>query len=166
MFQKSAMPTRENGHEPETIIAASVKVEGDFASQGNVLIEGVVEGSLRTERDLRVGERARIAANVAAANAVVAGEIRGNVTISERLELEPTAKVYGDVKTKVLIVSSGASVNGSISMNDGEEKPAKAAARGGLSEKAKSAAAEPAAEKEPALAHEEKHKTVNPFFTR
>jgi cytoskeletal protein CcmA (bactofilin family) len=166
MFQKSAMPVRDNGHEPETIIAASVKVEGDFASQGNVLIEGVVEGSLRTDRDLRVGERARIAADVSAANATVAGEIRGNLNVAERLELEPTAKVWGDVKTKVLVVSSGASVNGRITMGENEEKPSRAAARGGLSEKAKAASAE-AQEKEPALVADEKpQKTVNPFFTR
>lgn len=114
------MPHREGGHEPETIIAASVKVEGDFASQGNVLIEGTVEGSLKTERDLRVGERARISADVHAANAVVAGEIKGNLVVGERLELEPTAKVYGDVQTKILVVSAGAMVNGRLLMGEGE----------------------------------------------
>jgi cytoskeletal protein CcmA (bactofilin family) len=111
------MPERDNaGHEPETIIAPSVKVEGDFQSQGNVLIEGIVEGSLKTERDLRVGERARIAADVFAANAVIAGEVSGNIQISERLELESTARVHGDVRTKVLIVASGATINGKIAM--------------------------------------------------
>ena len=162
MFQKSApMSTaRDNAHEPETIIAPSVKVEGDFVSQGNVLIEGQVEGSLRTERDLRVGAGARIAADVSAANAVIAGEVRGNLTVMERLELEPTAKVYGDVRTKVLIVSTGASVNGKISMGDLEERPARAM-RG---EKVK--ATEAAAEKEPVLAHEDNQKVINTFFTR
>jgi len=112
------MPNREVGgaHEPETVIAASVKLEGDFQSQGNVLIEGVVEGSLKTERDLRVGERARIAADVHACNATVAGEVRGNLVVAERLELEPTARIHGDVRTKVLVVASGATINGKLSM--------------------------------------------------
>ena len=160
MFQKSAMSPRENGNEPETIIAPSVKVEGDFVSEGNVLIEGMVEGSLKTSRDLRVGERARISADVAAANAVVAGEIRGNIVISERLELEPTAKIYGDVKTKVFIVSSGASVNGRISMDETEERSVKS------SRVEKGKHSEPVLEKEEALAHEEKPKVINTFFTR
>lgn len=118
------MPNREVGgaHEPETVIAASVKLEGDFQSQGNVLIEGVVEGSLKTERDLRVGERARISADVYAANATVAGEVRGNLVVAERLELEPTARIHGDVRTKVLVVASGATINGKLSM--GAEQPA------------------------------------------
>lgn len=123
MFQKNSASDRDYGaHEPETVIAASVKVEGDFQSQGNVLIEGVVEGNLMTERDLRVGERARIAADVVAANATVAGEIRGNLTVSERLELESTARIHGDVRTKVLVVASGATMNGRLVM--GAEVPA------------------------------------------
>lgn len=154
MFQqKNAMPIREAGHEPETVIAASVKVEGDFSSAGNVLIEGVVEGSLRTERDLRVGERARISADVNAANAVVAGEVHGNLSVGERLELEPTARVFGDVFTKVLVVASGAQINGRINMGAEvtEARPARASKKG----EAK------------AEAHEakEEEKTVNAFFT-
>lgn len=162
MFQKNVMPNRENAsHEPETIIAASVKVEGDFQSQGNVHIEGVVEGSLRTERDLRVGERARISADVWAANAIVAGEIRGNIAASERIELEPTARVYGDVRTKVLVVASGATVNGRISM--GEEAVEKARDNKDRAAKAEAPApkkAEAAAEKK------EEEKVLAPFLTR
>lgn len=145
------MPGREAGNEAETIIAASVKVEGDFTSQGNVLIEGVVEGSLKTERNLRVGEKAKINADVMAANATIAGEVRGNMNVTEKLELEPTARIFGDVKTKILTVSAGAEVNGRISM--GQEaggkvesteraKPAKAAERPAVQEKER--------EKEPA----------------
>ena len=111
-----------SGHEAETVIAASVRVEGDFVSQGNVLIEGTVEGSLRTERNLRVGEQASISADVFAANASVAGEIKGNVSVSERLELEPTARVVGDIQTKILVVANGASIDGRISMDQQETK--------------------------------------------
>lgn len=151
------MPIREAGHEPETVIAASVKVEGDFVSQGNVLIEGVVEGSLKTERDLRVGEKARINADVSAANAVVAGEVRGNINIAEKLELEPTARLYGDLRTKILVVSSGAAINGKVAMGAeaGEEKAAKA----GGAEKTKAAKTQ---EKEKVAAEEAK--TLNPFY--
>ena len=130
MFAKNTMPNRDASHEPETVIAASVKVEGDFSSEGNVLIEGMVEGSLRTERDLRVGERAIITADVSAANAIVAGEVKGNMTIGERLELEATAKVAGDVHTKVLVVASGAVINGKLAMGTEviERKPRPATA--------------------------------------
>lgn len=164
MFQKTSMTNRElGGHEPETVIAVSVKVEGDFTSQGNILIEGVVEGSLRTEKDLRVGEQAKISADVTAANAVVAGEVRGNIFVHEKLELESTARILGDVRTKTLVVASGASMNGKIVMGSEatDEKPAKMSRAEAL-ERARAARA---AEKETVTAEEKEKRTINAFFT-
>lgn len=102
----------------DTIIAGGVRVEGDFNSQGNIIVEGEVVGTLKTASDLFVGEQAKIQANVSAANAKVSGEIRGNVKIKERLELMPTSKIVGDVRAKILIVEAGASVNGKVSMGE------------------------------------------------
>jgi cytoskeletal protein CcmA (bactofilin family) len=180
MFQKQDMPNREVGHEAETIISASVKVEGDFVSQGNVLIEGEVEGSMKTEKDLRVGEHARIAADVAAASATVAGEVRGNIDVKERLQLEPTAKVYGDVKTNDLVIASGAVVNGKITMGGAEtaSRPVKAAkvaakatakaAKAENEEKAEDVedAPQDVVEEEGEKEKEGTKKTINAFFTR
>lgn len=100
--------------ETETIIAPSVRVEGDFVSQGNVRIEGSVTGSISTERDLLVGEAAVITADVSARNASVSGEMRGNLRIAERLELTATARVYGDIQAKILAVSPGAMMKGQL----------------------------------------------------
>jgi cytoskeletal protein CcmA (bactofilin family) len=108
--------------EVETIVGPSVKVEGDFVSKGNVVIEGTVMGSVKTERNLRVEEGAIINASVAAENVRVAGEIRGNVQALGLLELTPTARVIGDVYTKTLVIAAGAILHGNCNMSD--EKPA------------------------------------------
>jgi len=104
----------------QTIIAQGVRVEGDFNSQGSVLIEGEVAGSVKTAEHLQVGESAKIHAHVAAADAVVAGEIKGNVKIAGRLELTETSKVRGDIRAQVLTVAAGAEINGKVNM--GEER--------------------------------------------
>lgn len=104
----------------ETVIAHGVRVEGDFVSEGDVLIEGEVSGNIKTSGDLRVGEEAKIRADVVANNAVVAGELRGNIQIVGRLELLQTAKVIGDLTVDVLSVNPGAQINGKITM-DGRE---------------------------------------------
>ena len=106
--------------EIETIIGPSVKVEGDFAAAGDVVVEGTVIGNLRTERSLRVGEHAKILANVSAGTALVAGEIQGNVKVREGLELTATAKIFGDVKTKTISIAAGAVLMGKCAA--GEEK--------------------------------------------
>jgi cytoskeletal protein CcmA (bactofilin family) len=113
--------------ESETVIAPSVRVEGDFVSEGNVRIEGWVNGSISTERDLFVGEQAKITANVVARNAVLSGELHGNLRVIDRLELTATAKIHGDIQTKVLTVAPGAIMKGQLVVGmDVPAVPAKA----------------------------------------
>lgn len=100
----------------ETLIGPSVKVEGDFAGEGDVVVEGVVAGKLKTKKNLRVGQNAKILASVSAENALVAGSIQGNIKIKEKLELTPTAKIHGDIQTKTLIIAEGASFTGHCKM--------------------------------------------------
>jgi cytoskeletal protein CcmA (bactofilin family) len=111
---KNDRETTTVAHETETIIAPSVRVEGDFVSEGNVRIEGEVKGSIATERDLIVGENAKITAGVQARNAVIAGELHGNLRVFDRLELASTARIYGDIQAKVLSVAPGAMMKGQL----------------------------------------------------
>jgi len=104
--------------EVETIIGQSVKVDGDFKSEGNVVVEGMVSGSITTQKNLRVGKGAEIKANVEANSAWVGGVITGNVKINENLELSSSAKINGDIETRTLVVSMGAVINGSVKMNE------------------------------------------------
>lgn len=111
---KNERDTTNVAHETETVIAPSVRVEGDFVSEGNVRIEGEVKGSISTERDLIVGEAAKITAGVQARNGVIAGELHGNLRVFDRLELASTARIYGDIQAKVLSVAPGAMMKGQL----------------------------------------------------
>lgn len=96
----------------ETIIATGVRVEGDFTSQGRVIIDGEVVGNVKTEDDIHIGEQAKIVANVHARNAIVAGEIKGNMRIKDRLDATSTARIKGDITAGIFTVEAGASLNG------------------------------------------------------
>lgn len=100
----------------ETVVGPSVVVEGDFASEGNILVKGTVSGSVKTARMLTVEPSAKIMANVKAADAVVAGEVRGNIKVEQQLELTASARVLGDIQCQVLVVAAGALVQGKIAM--------------------------------------------------
>lgn len=112
-------------HQEETVIAHGVRIEGEFISQGDVLIEGELNGVLKTMSDLRVGESSKIQADVSAKNAVIAGSVSGNILIEGRLELLATASIQGDVIAQILAVNAGAQVNGQITMGAAakREKP-------------------------------------------
>lgn len=130
--------------EPETIIGPSVKVEGNFRGDGNVMIDGEVKGSIKTKRDVKVGEGANVKANIECINAIISGNVDGNIKTKEKLELNSTAVINGDITAKTLQINAGAKINGHIKMdeesliesikpkNDSDEKtaaPAKAAAK-------------------------------------
>jgi len=100
----------------ETIIAQGVKVEGDFTSSGDVIIDGEVIGTVQTAASLRVGQTARIRADVTAGSSVVAGEIQGNVRVADRLELMEGSSIQGDVECQTLSVAPGAKINGRLVM--------------------------------------------------
>jgi len=102
----------------DTIIAQGVKVEGDFKSKGNIVIEGYVSGSVKTDNDLQVGEKAKISASVMAKNAYISGEVQGNIKVKEKIELSETSKIYGDIEAKTLIINAGAIFNGKCAMPD------------------------------------------------
>ncbi len=106
----------ENFKKVETIIGPSVKVKGDFNSQGNIIVEGVVQGNLKTKGSLRVGNKAKITADVEAKEAKIGGEVKGNVKIQGYLELIATAKVFGDVEADSLSIERGAILNGKCTM--------------------------------------------------
>ncbi len=115
---------REGGDnkDVETIIGASVKVEGTFVGSGDVTIEGQVVGNLKTSKDLKVREGALVKADVEAANLYVAGEIRGHVKCAGKLT--PTAKVFGNVETQTVSVAHGAVLHGKVTMSGHESAPA------------------------------------------
>ncbi len=104
----------ERFKDAETIIGASIKVKGNFQGQGNIIIEGMLEGSVKTEADLFIGENAKIIANVESKDASVNGEVNGNLKIHGYLALGGTAKITGDIQYKELSIERGATINGQL----------------------------------------------------
>ena len=104
----------------ETIIGPSVRVEGDFRGEGDLIIEGTLVGNLQTKNNLKIGENAVIEAGIKANNAFISGKVKGNITIKGKLEITSTAIILGDIKTQLISIESGAIIQGSVSMPTGE----------------------------------------------
>lgn len=109
-------PSHNVQDEVETVVGPSVNVEGDFASEGNIVVKGTVSGSVFTSKHLTVERGAKIIANVRAGSATISGEVKGNMKIKESLELTSTSKVIGDVDVKNLKIESGAMLYGKVTM--------------------------------------------------
>jgi len=106
----------------ETIIGRETIFKGTISSKGTIRIDGQFEGDISTSGNIMVGDTAILTAQVTASNAVIAGTVYGNVDVSEKLDLLPSAKMYGDIKVGVLAISEGATFKGSCEMRKDVEQ--------------------------------------------
>lgn len=114
MFSKDSK--LEKFKDAETVIGASIKVKGNFQGQGNIIIEGFLEGSLKTEANVFIGPQAKVLANIEAQDAIVTGEVRGNVKAKKYLAIGATAKIFGDLQYGEVSIERGAIINGQLSL--------------------------------------------------
>ncbi len=120
MFKNSDHET--NNKQAETIIGPSVKVKGNFHGEGNIIIEGEVEGNVKTKGALTVSPSAKILADVGAKTSQIGGEIVGNVKIDGYLEIQASAKINGDIQCEEISIAKGAKINGHCRMGKIKEE--------------------------------------------
>ncbi|MEO8450450.1 MAG: polymer-forming cytoskeletal protein [Gemmatimonadota bacterium] len=99
-----------------SIIAADLTVTGDLSAEGVVRVEGRVTGNVRAGQQILLSEGGVVDGDLETREAVIAGEVRGTIVVSERLEVQATAMVAGDVTTPRLLVHEGARINGAVRM--------------------------------------------------
>ena len=96
----------------EVIISQNTAINGNISINGCTRIDGVIDGTLAVDNDLFIGESGNIRATVYAKNATISGQVTGNISCKERLELTSNAKVFGDIKCTTLIIAEGAIFRG------------------------------------------------------
>ena len=116
--------TKAGGNEV-AILGQSILFKGDLSGDEDLEIEGRVEGQIKLpNHQLTVGAHGRVAAQVEAKNVIVIGRVAGDVIASERIEIQATGVVDGDIHAPRLLIQEGAVVNGNIEMGDAQAKAA------------------------------------------
>jgi cytoskeletal protein CcmA (bactofilin family) len=100
----------------ETMIGENASLKGELVSPGPIRIDGQIEGSVSSEEEVIIGEKAKVKGNTSGKIIVVAGEITGNVSARESVEIKKQGKVHGDISGNTLIVDQGASYKGKVTM--------------------------------------------------
>ncbi len=112
----------------DTIIGANVKIKGSVKNPGSIQINGTVEGEIKSEQLVTIGETAVVSGPIQAKTVEISGLVKGVINASEKVDLNPKAQVTGDIITKILIIKQGAIFNGKSQMTEGagqvvEEEP-------------------------------------------
>lgn len=99
-------------------IGKSIAIKGDLSGNEDLVIEGKVDGKVDLPNNqLTIGANGVVKAEIQAKSVVVIGKVSGNVRGTERIEIQATGVVDGDVSAPRLVVSEGAVLNGSIQMS-------------------------------------------------
>lgn len=110
--------------EVETVIGKDTQFKGTINSKSSIRIDGQFEGELVTSGNAVIGQTGNVTAQLKASGCTIAGMVRGNIDVTDRLDLLSTAKLYGDIKVGVLIIGEGAIFKGACEMHGGEAAPA------------------------------------------
>jgi cytoskeletal protein CcmA (bactofilin family) len=99
-------------HASTSVIDHGCEAEGRLTFVGTLALNGKFRGQLLTADTLFIGEDGEVEAEVQVGAAVVSGQIKGNITARERVELCRTARVFGNVTAPVLVLEEGAAFDG------------------------------------------------------
>ena len=119
-------------------IGKSITIKGDLSGNEDLQIEGTVEGRIDLPNNqLTIGAEGRVKAEVHAKSVIVVGHVTGNLSAAERIQVEATGIVDGDVKAPRLVIQEGAMLNGGVEMTGSAKSslssaPPLAKAAGGL----------------------------------
>ena len=98
-------------------IGQSVQIKGELSGNEDLTIEGMVDGKIMLkDHNLTIGANGRITAEVHAKTVEVVGQVSGNITADDKVEIAPTGSVTGDIRAPRVAISDGARFKGSIDM--------------------------------------------------
>lgn len=96
-------------------IGQGVVVEGRITSTQDLRVDGKVEGTIEVgDHGVILGANAAVKANLIARWILISGAVVGNVTATDRLDLQATGSVEGDIRSPRLVVADGAIINGKV----------------------------------------------------
>ena len=105
----AAAPVARTG----AVLSSGVSIKGDLTFRNELLIDGEVEGTIKSSGTLTIGQHARIRADITAGAVMIHGTVNGNVSASERCVLEPGGTVRGDIEAPRLALDENATFLGS-----------------------------------------------------
>ena len=101
-----------------SVIGTGMRVIGDIESSGVIKVDGVIDGAVRGARQLLLGKSGAINGDIYATDAILGGRVVGTVVVADRVEIQGTSSVEGDIHTKSIVVYEGGMINGTVRMSE------------------------------------------------
>ena len=102
------------------IIGSGTSIVGNIVSQGDVRVDGILEGNLTTQSKIVIGATGKIVGEIKCKDCEVSGSVRGKIKVENLLMLRATATVEGEIRTSKLAIELDAVFTGTCSMSTTE----------------------------------------------
>ena len=123
---RSELPNADNPSPLLTVMGNDAKLEGKFDIADSIEIECEVGGELKVGGKLVIGHRGAVHADVQTVDAIIHGEYEGNMMATGSVEITPTGRVEGNLKTNSLVISKGGFFDGNVAkLKESEAEAAK-----------------------------------------
>jgi len=109
-----AAPRRLELQVKESVIAADLAIEGKIEGAGHVRIAGRFKGDVHVQGNLTIEQGAKLVGSVRANTVIISGELEGNIDAANRVELQETGVLSGDLKAGSLTVAAGSRMRGQV----------------------------------------------------
>ncbi len=101
-----------------TVIGRNAKITGEISSDEDMLIEGRVDGKIRSSKLLIIGESGDVKADLEAEIVSVRGTVNGNCSATGKVEIASTGSVFGNIEAPAIAVAEGATFRGASKTSD------------------------------------------------
>jgi cytoskeletal protein CcmA (bactofilin family) len=111
------------------LISNGTDITGDIKSNGDIRIDGSLNGNLNTKGKVVIGTTGKVKGEVICKNSEVAGILEGKITVGQLLNLKASSKINGEIVTNKLSIEPGAVFSGNCKMSDTETNAGAATTR-------------------------------------
>lgn len=98
-------------------LGKSLQLKGELHAQEEVVIEGKVEGTIKSDGTVVIGKSGQVIADIKAREIIIKGEVTGNVTGIEKVEIIPLGILNGNIVSQRVVLAEGAVFKGNIDMS-------------------------------------------------
>src|SRR5690348_4501009 len=104
-------------------LGPGMQVKGEISGNEDLKLDGEVEGSVSVGGfRLTVGPSAHLKADIVAREAMISGEVNGNIRAYDRIEITKNASIVGDVNTARIVIEEGAYFNGDVEIGGNQKQ--------------------------------------------
>jgi cytoskeletal protein CcmA (bactofilin family) len=111
-----------NRGEVNAFLGRGTEFEGKLSFEGIVRLDGKFEGEIRADDTLIIGDTGEVNGEIYGNCVIVSGKVIGNINAKARIELKSPGKVYGNIKTPVLVLEEGVIFEGNCQMENRDEE--------------------------------------------